>query len=96
MKLCKGKWHKNNFTNGDVVQLIAVMKERNLGHDSAKCFYDIVKSQHDTSMEMKKLFRKALSVYMQSQAVVNPRRSRRSAHRSSAPASTERKSKCIC
>ena len=97
--LLPGKWHKNNFTNGDVVQLVSMMKERNLAHVSTQCFYDIVKSVHATSMEKKKLFRKDSRVRMMSQTVVNPRKSRR---RSSAPdsapdptpESTRRKRKC--
>ena len=59
--------------------LVSGMKEINYGtlYEMQDCFYDIVKSQFNTSMEKKKLFRKALRVHMQAIAIVNPRKSRR-------------------
>ena len=89
MKYCVGKWHKKQFTNGDIVMFISAMKEINFGPlgEAKDCLYDIVTSQFNTSMEKKKLFRKAIRVHMQAIAEVNPRKSRR---RNSKPASTEK------
>ena len=59
MKCCAEKWHKKQFTNGDIVMLVSTVKEINFG--AAKdCLYDIVTSQFNTSMEKKRLFRKAM------------------------------------
>ena len=62
MKYCAGKWHKKQFTNGDIVMLISAMEEINFGPlgEAKDCLYDIVTSQFNTSMEKKKLFRKAM------------------------------------
>lgn len=93
MKFCAGKWNKKNFTNGDIVRLVSAMKETDLGPDAKDCLHDIVTSQFDTSMEPKKLFRKASRVYMQAQAAATPRKSRR--HRSSVSTSTKKQRTCM-
>ena len=88
--ICAESWHKETITNRDVVELISVINEKDLDSD---CFHDIVKSKFDTSMEKKKLWWKASSVYMRAQAKVNPRKSCR--HRESVEKSTKNSSECV-
>ena len=89
---CTGTWHKTSFTNGDIVQLVAMIKEN---HDDVNShqdvLYDIVTSKFTTSMEKKKLFRKAFNVHMQARSQVHPRKSRRHPSRTTG----EKSSKCI-
>ena len=70
-----GKWHKNYFTNQDVVQILSHLKKVNPVGDIRARFYSIVTSACPTSMTSYKLYKKANAVSI---SLTSPRQSRRS------------------
>lgn len=75
-----GHWHKDSFTNGDVIQILSTLEELHPS-DRRNRFYSIVTSRCPTSMTKYKLYNKALSVKI---TPSQPRQSRRQQIRSNA------------
>ena len=78
--MCAGHWHKDSFTNGDVIQILSTLEELHPS-DRRNRFYSIVTSRCPTSMTKYKLYNKALSVKI---TPSQPRQSRRQQIRSNA------------
>ena len=69
-----GKWHKNCFTNGDVVDLLTAMSRSECAIDQRELLYSIVMSGcPNCTMKKYRLYEKALKVKMEAE----PRKSRR-------------------
>ena len=75
-----GHWHKDSFTNGDVIQVLSALETFH-PREQRDRFYSIVTSRCPTSMTNYKLYDKAVRV--KSQATPSqPRQSRRQQIRS--------------
>ena len=79
----QGKWHKDFFTNGDVLDLLKAIKICSHIGDICEHFYTIVTSACPTTMTKYKLYKKAEKIMLQAKGRKSSRR--RSSHATKPP-----------
>lgn len=87
----RNRWRRRRLKLGVFLNLKKSLAS--LG-DVKDCLHEIVTSQFDTSMEKKKLFKKAMRVHMQAMAKTNPRKSRRRNSKATSTEKSEHASHC--